>query len=96
MRLKIVHTYFFILLSFILFSCGASDEDYNEMAKDICDCMKENDGRQAAPCVRNLEEKYDDLLLYDSDEEFQQRLIKSMKNTEGCEEYAKIYEASRK
>ncbi len=91
MSRKIVHVSI-VFLSFLVLSCGATDEDYNNMAADICACMK-NDQRPVQ-CVKDLESKYEDLYSYETEEDFQWKLVESMKKTEGCAEYAERYEKS--
>ena len=90
MRVKIVHASL-VFLSILLVSCGTTDEDYQNMASDICDCMK---NEYAVSCVKDLEAKYEHLYSYETEEDFQRKLIEEMKNTPGCEEYAKKYENS--
>lgn len=87
----------YILYSIIfLSSCAATDEDFDNMAKDICDCMIDSTKVEKGNCVKELEDKYQDLNSYDSDEDFQKRLVESMKKVKGCEEYASFYESSLK
>ncbi len=78
----------------ILSSCAADEQDFDNMAKDICHCMTDSTVIDPPQCMNEFQQKYDHLNSYDSDAQFQEKLVVSMKKVKGCEEYAKFYESS--
>lgn len=77
-----------------LTSCAADEQDFDNMAIDICHCMTDSTVNDPPQCMNEFQQNYDDLNSYDSDSEFQEKLVASMKKVKGCEEYAEFYESS--
>lgn len=85
-----------IVLLLFLYACSADEKDFDDMAVDICHCMTDSLVLDRNVCMGDFQKKYDQLNSYDSDEEFQEKLVNSMKKVKSCERYALLYEQSFK
>jgi len=78
----------------ILISCSADEEDFDNMARDICHCMTDSTVNDPEQCMFEFQQTYEHLNSNDSDNAFQKKLVVSMKKVKGCKEYAEFYESS--
>ena len=83
-----------MIMLFFLGACAADEKDFDNMAKDICHCMTDSTLTDRNACMDEFSKKYEKLNSYDSDVEFQNKLVESMRKVKGCEQYAAFYENS--
>ena len=74
--------YVSIALLFLASCSFADQEDYDNMAKDLCECYSESGDLDK--CKKKLETDYGDLYTSGSEEETQEMIRKAFKKQKDC------------
>ena len=77
----------------LLASCGATEEDYENLASDMCGCMELGImNPKTQKCMEDLEKKYDNVYTTDDDATVEKKLLEKMREVDGCENSADLLE----